>query len=191
MSIQNFGVPTGDGRGPLLAPKLKYKFRVKLIGFGPIATPLDVSAQVESVTKPTISHDEVTIHSYNSIAYMAGKSSFSTIDLVLRDDITNSVSAVVGHQEQKQMNHFQQTSPAAGSNYKFDMIVEALDGGNDGVLEAWDYCGCWMTTVTYGDLAYSSTSDYSSITIQVRFDNATQRDGLMPIVPEIRSGVLI
>ena len=48
-TLQNFGVPLGGGKGPMLSPKLKYKFRVRLIGFGPIATPLDVSAQVESV----------------------------------------------------------------------------------------------------------------------------------------------
>jgi hypothetical protein len=190
-TLQNFGVPLGGGKGPMLSPKLKYKFRVRLIGFGPIATPLDVSAQVESVGRPQVEHAIVEVHSYNSLAYMAGKHNWNTIELVVRDDVTNAVSRIVGHQEQKQMNHFQQTSPLAGSNYKFDMRIETMDGGNDNVLEAWNLEGCWLSNVNYGEFDYKATGDYVSITMTIRFDNATQEGGLMPLVPEIKSGFLI
>lgn len=190
-TLQNFGVPLGIGKGPMLSPKLKYKFRVRLIGFGPIVTPLDVSAQVESVGRPQVSHEDIAVHSYNSIAYMAGKHSWQTIDLVVRDDVVNSVSRIVGHQEQKQLNHFLQTSPLAGSNYKFDMRVETMDGGNDGILEAWNLEGCFLQNVNYGDFDYKDTSGYLTINMTIRFDNATQEGGLMPLLPELKSGVLI
>ncbi len=190
-TLQNFGVPLGGGKGPMLSPKLKYKFRVRLIGFGPIATPLDVSAQVESVGRPNVSHASVEVHSYNSVMYMAGKHNWNTLDLTVRDDVTNSVSRICGHQEQKQLNHFQQTSPLAGSNYKFDMKIETLDGGNDVVLETWDLEGCWLESVNYGDFDYKDTSGYLTIAMTVRFDNATQEGGLMPLLPELKSGVLI
>lgn len=190
-TLQNFGVPNGAGKGPMLAPKLKFKFRVRLIGFGPIATPLDLSAQVESVTKPTSNWAEVEVHSYNSVAYMAGKHNFNTIDLVIRDDVTNAVQRIVGHQVQKQMNFFQQTTPLAGSNYKFDMKVEAMSGGNDEVLETWDLEGCWVTTFNYGDNDYKDTSGYSTVTMTIRFDNATLNGGLWPLVPELKPGILV
>lgn len=190
-TLQNFGVPLGNGKGPMLSPKLKYKFRVRLIGFGPIATPLDLSANIQSVARPTLNHDEVAIHSYNSVAYMAGKHNWSTIDLVARDDVSNSVSRIVGHQEMKQLNHIQQTSPIAASNYKFDMKIETLDGGNDRILETWNIEGCWLQTVNYGEFDYTDTSGYATITMTIRFDNATQEGGLMPLVPELKSGILL
>ncbi len=190
-TLANFGVPTGLGRGPMLAPKLKYKFRVRLIGFGPIATPLDLSAQVESVGKPQLSQSEVEVHSYNSVAYMGGKHSWQAIDMVVRDDVSNSVQRIVGHQVQKQVNHFQQTSPLAGSNYKFDMKIETMDGSNDGVLETWDLEGCWVTNTNWGDYDYKDQSGYNTIQMSIRFDNATLNDGLMPLYPELKPGILI
>lgn len=190
-TLQNFGVPTGAGKGPMLSPKMKYKFRVRLIGFGPAATPLDLSAQVESVGRPQVQHETVTIHSYNSTMYMAGKHNWQSIELMVRDDITNSVARLVGHQEQKQINHFEQTSPAAGTNYKFDMLIEEMDGGNDVVLAAWQLEGCFLENVNYGDHDYKDTGGYLGITMTIRYDNATQDGGLFPLVPELRSGVLI
>ena len=190
-TLQNFGVPVGGSRAPMLSPKLKHKFRVRLIGFGPIATPLDISGQVESVGRPKINHDTVTVHSYNSVAYLAGKHNWDTLELVVRDDVSNAVSRIVGHQEQKQVNHFQQTSPLAGSNYKFTMIIETMDGGNDGVLETWTVEGCWLDNTSYDSFDYKDTAAYLNITMTIRFDNATQDGGLMPLVPELLTGVLI
>ncbi len=190
-TLQNFGPPIGNGsRARMLMPKIKFKFRVRVFGFGPISTPLDLTAQVQSVSRPTFSTEAVAVHSYNSISYYGGKPTFNAIDLTVRDDVTNAVSRLVGHQQQKQMNHFQQTSPLAGSNYKFDMNVETLDGGNDGVLETWNFEGCFLENVNYGEFDYSS-SEYMTIAMQVRFDNVTNADGNMPLFPELTGGVFI
>lgn len=190
-TIQNFGVPLGNGtRARMLQPKVSYKFRVRVMGFGPISTPLDLTAQVQSVSRPTVTTDEVPVHSYNSIAYFAGKPQWNTLDLVVRDDVTNAVSRIIGHQEQKQMNHFQQTSPLAGSNYKFDMKIETMDGGNDAVLETWDIENCWLQSINWGENNYAN-SDVVNIQMTIRFDNATQADGLMPLFPELQGGVFV
>lgn len=192
-TLQNFGVPVGSGgvRGRILQPKAKFKFRVNLYGFGPLSTPLDLSAQVQSVSRPTRTASPVEVHSYNSIAYYASKGSWNSIELHVRDDVTNAVSRIVGHQEQKQMNYFQQTTPLAGSNYKFDMLIETLDGGNDGIIERWELEGCFLESTNWDGFDYTSTSDFLTIQMTIRYDNATQDGGLMPRIPELSSGVLV
>ncbi len=191
-TLQNFGVPLGGGagRGGILQPKPKHRFRVRVVNFGPIAGGLELTQQVVSVGRPTVAQSPVEVHSYNSLAYYAGKHQWNSIDLTVRDDVTNSVSRLVGHQEQKQMNHFQQTTPLAGSNYKFEMFIETLDGGNDGVLERWELEGCFLEQINYDQFDYS-TADAMTIQMTVRYDNATQAGGLMPLIPELKTGPLV
>jgi hypothetical protein len=57
------------------------------------------------------------------------------------------------------------------------MLYEVLDGGNGAnepvVLETWELAGCQLSSVDYGDMAYSS-NDPVQIALTIRFDNATQ-----------------
>ena len=188
-TLSKFGVPLGGGtgRGGILQPKYKYRFRVRVVNFGPIAGGIELTQQVQSVTKPTIGHEAVAVHSYNSTGYYAGKHTWETITLVVKDDITNSVSRLVGHQLQKQLNHFEQTGFTSGVNYKFVMLIETMDGGNDGVLETWTLEGCFLEGVDYSELAYDDSS-FQTISMTVRYDNATQADGLMTALPEQIAG---
>jgi hypothetical protein len=188
----NFGVPLGggQGRGGILQPKAKHKFRVRVINFGPVAGGIELSQQVNTVGRPTIAQNAVEVHSYNSVAYYAGKHTWNSISLVLRDDVTNSVSKLCGHQEQKQINHFTQTSALSGSNYKFQMFIETLDGGDDAVLETWFIEGCWIENMEYDTFDYQ-TADPMTITLSIRYDNATQEGGLMPLNPQIGTGPLM
>lgn len=189
-TLNKFGVPIGaggtEGRGGILQPKLKYRFRVRTVNFGPQTTQVELTKQVMNVTKPQLTYDEVQIDSYNSRAWVAGKHVWNPISLVVRDDITNAVSKLVGHQMQKQVNHFQQTAPASGQNYKFKMFLEVLDGGNDVVQEGWEIEGCWLQDVNYDTLDYTA-SEVQLITMSVRFDNATQTGGLLMPDPPIPS----
>jgi hypothetical protein len=188
-TLTKFGVPlqNGGGRGGLLSPKLKYRFRVRFINFGPIAGGLELTQQVVTCDKPTVTFQEVSLHSYNSTAYIQGKHEWATINMGLRDDITNNISRLVGHQNQKQLNHFEQTSFASGINYKFTTFIEVLDGGNDAVLESWILEGCFLTSINYGSLDYSS-SDQQMIDLTIRYDNAKQADGLMTRLPQLIGG---
>jgi hypothetical protein len=184
-TLSKFGVPLGggSGRGGLLALKYQNRFRVRVVNFGPIAGGLEFAQQVQSVKKPTLKHESVPVHSYNSVAYFAGKHEWESISITLKDDQTNNIAKLVGHQLQKQLNHFEQTAFAAGMNYKFTMFIETLDGGNDTVLEAWTIEGCFLENVEYGELNYQE-SGFQTISLTVRYDNATLADGLMTTLPE-------
>ena len=172
----------GDGRGGILQPKQKHKFRVRFINFGPIAGGIELSQQIMTVGKPTITYEPIVLDSYNSRAKIQGKHTWAAIDCIMRDDVTNSISRLVGFQVQKQMNHFEQTTPLAGINYKFTMFIEQMDGGNDVVLDQWVLEGCWLTSVNY-DTAEYNTGEVITITMSVEFDNATHSDGLFPELP--------
>lgn len=177
-TMNKYGVPLLDGsRGGFLQPKLKYRFRVTTQNFGPTNEQANLTRQVMNVTKPKLNFEEVMIDSYNSKAWVAGKHTWEMVTLVVRDDISNAVSKLVGHQMQKQVNHFEQTAPAAGINYKFGMNIQTLDGGNDVVQEDWILEGCWLQNVDYDALDFAAGADVQMITMQVRFDNATMTQG--------------
>jgi hypothetical protein len=173
-----FGVPvTGSVGSGILQPKLKYRFRVTFLGgFGGSPESRTVTQNVQSVTRPKITYEEVVIDSYNSRSYIQGKHAWEAITVTVRDDISNSVTRLVGSQVQRQLNHFQQTTPAAGSDYKFDMQIEVLDGTNAGASEVWFLEGCFLTNVDYSDSDYSA-NDPVQITMTVRYDNATHYQG--------------
>lgn len=180
-TLSKFGVPLVPGTSGvgILMPKLKYRFRVSMQNFGPAGAALNLTRQVETCDRPTITQDSTPIHSYNNIMYIPQKPVWSTISLKVRDDVNNSVASLVGAQIQKQMNHFDQTSAIAGINFKFTTTIEVLDGGNVGVLENWYLEGCYLESVAYDSHDYSS-SDVVGITMTIRFDNATQDNTIMP-----------
>ena len=188
-SLQNFGVATGDAfsRGGILMPKIKNRFRVFVGNFGIPGSEIAFTQQVITVARPNVNFNPQTIHSYNSIAYYGGKAEWETVTLTVRDDVTNAVSRLVGAQMQRQMNFFEQTVPLSSGDYKFQMAVETLDGGGTAaddaiILEAWQFEGCFLATVNYESFDYA-TADAMTIEMTVRFDNATQDDGLMPDPP--------
>ncbi len=181
-TLQNFGVPNSPGRGGILMPKVKNRFRVIVTNFGTPTGSIALTQQVVTVGRPHAQFEPVAVHSYNSIAYFAGKATWETVALTVRDDVTNSVSALVGAQAQKQMNFFDQTVPMTAGDFKFNMYIDAMDGGNDVVLESWNMEGCFLSDINWGSNDYSS-SDAMTIEMTVRCDNMTQDNGLMPVNP--------
>ena len=169
--LTSFGVPTDSGSS-IVMPKLQYRFRVKMINFGSEASSNDFTQNVISVTRPSLTHDEITIDAYNSRAYVAGKHTWEPITITLRDDINNNVNRHVAAQLQKQLNHGLQSAPATASQYKFGILVEQLDGAPPAtVIETWSMNGCFVQNVNYGENNYA-TSDVMQITLQIRFDAA-------------------
>ena len=191
-TLQNWGVPLGGGagRGGALQPKVKNRFRVIVTNFGIPSGSIALTQQVISVGRPNVSFSPVEIHSYNSRAYYAGKAEWQAVELTVRDDVTNSVNSLIGAQLQKQMNMFDQTVPLAASNYKFGMLVDVMDGGNDTVLEEWVFEGCFLASINYGTLEYAS-ADAVTIALSIRFDNTTLSGGLFPTSPSLLSGPFI
>src|SRR6056300_1060784 len=130
-SLNNFTVPTNGAATTqvLLMPKLKYRFRVTLLGFG-VAAATELTKQVVDVTRPTVNFEEIELPVYNSRVYLAGKPQFETITMNLRDDASGEVQKLVGQQIQKQFDFVEQASARSGIDYKFTTKIEVLDGGN-------------------------------------------------------------
>jgi hypothetical protein len=186
-TLLNFGVPLGggSGRGGMLQPKTKQKFRVRATQFGPVNGGLELTQQVVTCGRPQFSQPPVEAHSYNSVSYFPGKAVWEAISMTVRDDVTNVVSSLIGYQLQKQMNFFEQTTPESGADSKFTLFLETLDGGNgDNVLEQWFIEGCFITTANYETFDYGS-GDAMTIELSIRYDNATQSGGIMPLNPVI------
>lgn len=161
----------------LLMPKLKYRFRVVFENFG-VSTPrTELTKQVMDFTRPSVTFDEIPIDIYNSKLYLAGKHSWETVTVNLRDDASGQVARLVGEQLQKQLDFMEQASAASGIDYKFLTRCEILDGGNGTaapvVLETWEMYGCYVTQANYNDLNYA-TSEPVTIALTIRFDNALQ-----------------
>lgn len=176
--FSKFGVhAVTGGSGGILQPKLTYKFRVTFDGFGDGNLLRELTQSVNTVSRPSWTQEEVEVHSYNSRVRIGGKTDWEALTLTCRDNIDNSVVAAVGMQIQKQFNHFEQTSAISGSDYKFRMEIQSLDGTHGAPLEIWNLEGCWLQSVNYGEANYEDTNAMQTVEMTIRFDNATQLDG--------------
>lgn len=183
-SLSKFTVPLPTGQSAtsqgLLMPKLKYRFRVSLEGFGVSKPTTELTKQVMNVTRPGVSFDNIELHVYNSKINYAGRYTWTDISLVVRDDATGEVSRLVGEQIQKQFDFFEQSSASSGIDYKFLARIEILDGGNGAneprILETFELSGCYLQNTVYSNTDYSS-SDPIDITLTIKYDNAIQVDG--------------
>jgi hypothetical protein len=180
-SLSRMTVPlASDQSNPtqgLLMPKLKYRFRVIFENFG-VSTPrTELTKQVVDFARPSVTFEEMTIDLYNSKMYLAGKHSWETTTINLRDDAGGQVSRLVGEQLQKQVDFMEQASASSGIDYKFLTKCEILDGGNGvyapTVLETWELYGCYLTAANYNDLNYGESAPVT-ISLTMRFDNAVQ-----------------
>jgi hypothetical protein len=182
-SLNRFSVPTEGSvvNQGLLMPKLKYRFRVVLTGFGVTAGDVvELTKQVVDVTRPNVTFEEMMLDVYNSKVYLAGKHSFEAITVNLRDDATGLVQRVVGEQLQKQFDFMEQAGARSGIDYKFTTRIDVLDGGNGAkeveTLESTQLWGCFLQNVNYNDLNYGS-SEAATVALSIRFDNMTQLKG--------------
>lgn len=184
-SLNNFSInPAGPGSNQgLLMPKLKYRFRVTLLGFGTQAST-ELTKQVIDVSRPKVSFEEIPVDIYNSKIYLAGKYSFETLSLNVRDDASGNVTKLVGQQIQKQFDFMEQASARSGIDYKFTTKVEVLDGGNGalgpGVLETFECYGCFLQNTDYGDLNYG-TNEAVTVAMTIRFDNMIHTAGTVGV----------
>ncbi len=175
--LSKFGVPIDGEKQGILEPKKAYRFRVVFQNFGTNNNLRELTANVQQVSRPNITHAKGEVHSYNSIAYYAGKHTWNPITLIVRDDITNAVTSAVHSQVQRQMNHLEQIGPVAGTNYKFGMQIHSLDGTNGEELESWDLTGCFLESVENQEYNYTDTAGHMTISMTIQYDNATLLSG--------------
>ena len=178
-SLFNMTVASDNAGGNqgLLMPKLQFRFRVNFLNFGTNTSTVELTKQVIDCSRPQVQFQEITLPIYNSTMYLAGKATWQTLSINVRDDASNTVSKLVGQQLQKQMDFVEQASAATGQDYKFQTNIEILDGGNGAaapiVLETWECYGCFIQTANYNTLNYA-TNEAVTIALTLRFDNAIQ-----------------
>lgn len=173
--ITNFGVPTDSAVGTTLMPKLQYRFRVTFENLGGTGSTDEVTQNVISAGRPSLTHDEVIVDSYNSKIYLAGKHTWDPVTITFRDDMASNVIKKLGNQLNKQVDHADQGAAISGNAYKFTVNIETLDGSNGGskpaVFDKWVLQGCYIQQLQYGELNYA-TSEMVQVQITLRYDNA-------------------
>lgn len=180
-ALSRFTVPLASDQSAssqgMLMPKLGYRFRVMFENFGVSGSTTEMTKQVADVSRPIPTFQAIVVEVYNSTIQLAGKPKWGTITATLRDDVSGAVSKLVGQQNQKQFDFFEQSSAASGGDYKFTLRIEMLDGGNGAevpnILETWECVGCWVTTTTYSALKYSEQNP-ATITLIIQPDNCVQ-----------------
>ena len=179
-ALSNFTVPLNSDQSAssqgMLMPKLKYRFRISFENFG-TGGATELTKQVAEAARPSVKFTDQKIEIYNSIIHYAGKPAWDPISIKLRDDASNIVTTLVGQQNQKQFDFFEQSSAASAGDYKFTMRIEILDGANGTstpqALEVWEVYGCYLVSTNYQDLKYSEQGPVM-IDLSIQFDNAVQ-----------------
>ena len=180
-SLTRMSVPDLDNsqqpQQGLLMPKLQYRFRATFTNFGITATAAPITQQVMEFSRPNVTFENIDLPIYNSTVRIAGKHSWQDISCKLRDDASGTASTLVAGQLQKQLDFNEQSSSAAGIDYKFTVQFDVLDGGNGTnaptVLETWYVYGAYLQAVNY-DAANYGTNEVMTITMTLRYDNAQQ-----------------
>lgn len=180
-SLNRFTVPLATNQSAstqgLLMPKLKYRFRAIFENFGVSTDRVELTKQVESISRPNLNMNPFTIDVYNSKVNLIGKPTWEAVSVTLRDDAGGNVSKLVGEQIQKQFDFAEQSSAASGIDYKFVLKFEMLDGGNGAntpnILETWELYGALLGTVNYGEMSYGENGP-ATIALSIMYDNAIQ-----------------
>jgi len=194
-SLNRISVPPAGGNSgtALLMPKLKYRFRVILLGFG-VEASTELTKQVADVKRPVVTFEEMAIDIYNSKVKLAGKPSWEDITINLRDDANGQIQRLVGQQIQKQFDFMEQASARSGIDYKFQTNIEILDGGNGAlepsVLEKWELYGCFLSSADYGEANYA-TNEPMTVALTIKYDNAVQFAGAAGTGVERGIGALV
>jgi hypothetical protein len=180
-TLNRFTVPlatdtSASSQGTLM-PKLKYRFRILFENFGVSSPTTELTKQVQTAAKPNVQFANQVIETYNSKINYAGKPTWQALAITLRDDATGVVSKMIGEQMQKQFDFFEQASAASGTDYKFSMKIEILDGGNGiwnaNVLETWGCYGCYIVSANYQSLSYAEAAP-QTIDLSIQPDNCIQ-----------------
>jgi hypothetical protein len=181
-ALSNFTVPLNSDQSAssqgMLMPKLKYRYRLSFENFGVSSEVAELTKQVQDVTRPNLSFTNNVIEIYNSKINYAGKPSWENITVNLRDDVNGYVSKLVGEQNQRQFDFYEQSSSASAGEYKFTLRIEMLDGGNGSgkptTLEEWEVYGCYLEKTNWEKMDYKEQGP-AMITLTIRYDNAVQK----------------
>lgn len=123
---------------------------------------------MKSCQRPTIVTEENEIPFMNATRYVAGKTKFNPISVVLFDPIAPS-----GAQQVMEWIRlcYESVSGRGGyaDFYKRDLQLKMVDGPGN-VIELWDVKGAFILESNFGDLNYEEQKP-QEITLSIRYDN--------------------
>lgn len=159
----------------IIQPMLKNRFRVEFLGLGDAEF---LTLQVVTCDRPKGSFEEIVLDRYNSRAYIPGKHSFETLNMVFEADIGGGVYRALQEQYEYQQRLIGMDSKPlmptsrSGGRFKFETRIHQLDGDTT-IFETWYLQGCYLANVDWGDLDYGA-SETVRVTVTLRYDHARQ-----------------
>lgn len=148
---------------------IKNRFRVTCSGFAAPIGSKNLTLEAKKVSLPKITFEEKKIEGYGHETKYAGKETFSDITVTVLNSIDNVIYKELLRQKQLQSSSSTSVTATAPTNYKFLMNVEHL-GGNSERLAYWQYEGCWIKDLDFGDMEYGNY-DAMMITMVCSIDN--------------------
>ena len=123
---------------------------------------------IKSTKRPSVKTEEKEIPWINSRRYIAGKTTFDTIEVSLYDAIAPSGAQQVMEWVR---THFESVSGRSGyaDFYKRDIQLKLLDPVGT-VVELWDIKGAFITEANFGEVTYEDGGPME-ISMTLRFDN--------------------
>ena len=167
-------------------PQRQYNWSLE-IALDDAGDQLLIMQGLESFAAPSESNEEITLDYANEKRYVAGKASFETADLVLKDFVDMGVAHAVIKWRRSVYN------PETGSiglarDYKKNADL-TLMAPNQSTVRIWKLFGIWPMAVKYGDLNMTA-SDKVLISVTLRYDRAVPGSNLTQGLAGVNAGIL-
>ena len=144
-------------------PKYQHRFIMSFAGEGIPSHLIKASA------KPTIENGEVVLDHINVKRKLKGKSVWNSIAITIYDAIVPSAAQAT--MDWIRLHHESVTGrDGYSSQYKKDITLQQLSGLGE-VIEEWTLYGCYLQTVNFGSLDWSS-EDVVTIEATLNYDYA-------------------
>lgn len=135
---------------------------------------LNINLSLEAASLPTESSEEVELNYINVKRYVAGKTVYDTIPLVVKDMVDIGTARALSRWRTKVYNPItDQVGLARDYKKSADIILFAPDGSAE---RTWELRGVWPISVNWGPLDMT-TSDIVKIETTLRYDKAIPNIG--------------
>lgn len=170
ITTDKFGIrEEPDGATRTKFAHLKNRFRVTMTGFAAPIGSKNLTLEAKKVSLPKITFAEQKIEGYGHETKYAGKETFGDVSITVLNSIDNVIYKELLRQKQLQSSNATSVTATAPTNYKFVCNVEHL-GGNSERLSYWQYEGCWIKELDFGDVEYGNY-DAMMINMTLSIDN--------------------
>lgn len=136
---------------------------------GSAASQTYLSSAVESSNLPQLTIEEIPLHWMNEIRYVAGKATYETIPLRLKDMVNVGIAKAV-YDWQRRVYDPETGNISFADKYKLEssLILYAPDMSTERV---WNLYGCWPRGFNPGALDMSS-NEKVLLDVTIRYDRA-------------------